>query len=67
MKVQSIITISEKERNSLNAFYNLISDIEDNDVARATVQRKVLDDYDLTVGDLIDILSDFKDFFQLED
>lgn len=67
MKVKSVIEISPKEKESLDIIYDLMSDIDDNDVARATVQRKVLDDYDLTVGDIKDILSDLDDFFKLED
>lgn len=67
MKIKSIIEISVKEKDSLNTICDLMKDIEHNEIARATIHSKVLDDYNITLEDFEDILYDLDRFFQLED
>jgi len=67
MQIKSIITVSRMEKESLCTVYKLMDDIDSNDIARATVQNKVLDDYDLTLGDIKGLLYDIEQLVQLED
>jgi Zn-dependent M16 (insulinase) family peptidase len=57
MLVKSVITISEKEQECFDTVYVLLDDIERNEIARALIQE-VLDDYELSVGDIKDLLFD---------
>lgn len=56
MQVKSVITISEDEQNAIDTVYNLIDDIDRNDIAKATIYNNILKDYKLTLGDIKSLL-----------
>jgi len=65
MQVKSVIVISEKEQECFDTVYGLFDDIEHNDTARALIQE-VLDDYELSVGDIKDLLFDIDSMLRVE-
>jgi Zn-dependent M16 (insulinase) family peptidase len=65
MLVKSVITISEKEQECFDTVYGLLDDIERNEIARALIQE-VLDDYELSVGDIKDLLFDIDSNLRVE-
>lgn len=65
MLVKSVIVISEKEQECFDTVYGLLDDIEHNDIARALIQE-VLDDYELSVGDIKDLLFDIDSMLRVE-
>lgn len=67
MKVKSIITISEKEQESIDTVYGLLDDFYHNDIAKAIIQKEVLDGYNLTLEDVKDLLFDIDSLLITED
>ena len=67
MQVKSIITISKEEQASLNTIYDLIEDIDRDDVAKATIYNQVLKNFNLTLGDIKSLLYDMYQIFSVED
>lgn len=64
MQVKSVIRLSEKEQESIDTFYNLLNDIDCNDIARATIQNKVLNAYDFTLDEVISFIYDINKSFK---
>ena len=67
MQVKTIIEISEKEQEVIDTMYGLLDDIDHNEIAKAIIQKEVLDGYQLTLGDVKDLLFDIDSLLRLED